>query len=42
MNGQTPKNGGTKMFAWFVWDKEYNGKPTLSLVERRTDGEINL
>lgn len=39
---EKPKNGGTKMFAWFVWDKEYNGKPTLSLVERRTDGEINL
>lgn len=27
---EKPKNGGTKMFAWFVWDKEYNGKPTIS------------
>lgn len=27
-----PKNGGTKMFAWVVWDKEYNGKPTFSLL----------
>ncbi len=24
-----PKNGGTKMFAWFVWDKEYNGEPVI-------------
>lgn len=29
---EAPKNGGTKMFAWFVWDKEYNGKPTFSLI----------
>lgn len=29
---EAPKNGGTKMFAWFVWDKEYNGKPTISLI----------
>ena len=29
---EKPKNGGTKMFAWFVWDKEYNGKPTLSWI----------
>lgn len=27
-----PKNGGTKMFAWFVWDKEYKGKPTISWI----------
>ena len=27
-----PKNGGTKMFAWMVWDKAYNGKPTLSWI----------
>lgn len=27
-----PKNGGTKMYAWFVWDKEYDGKPTLSWI----------
>lgn len=24
-----PKNGGTKMFAWFVWDKEYEGEPII-------------
>ena len=29
---EKPKNGGTKMYAWFVWDKEYNGKPTLSWI----------
>ncbi|MBQ7818568.1 MAG: hypothetical protein IJ341_02605 [Bacteroidales bacterium] len=27
---EKPKNGGTKMFVWLVWDKEYNGKPTFS------------
>lgn len=27
-----PKNGGTKMFAWFIWDKEYIGRPTLSWI----------
>lgn len=27
-----PKNGGTKMFAWFVWDKQFNGAPTLSWI----------
>ena len=27
-----PKNGGTKMFVWLVWDKEYNGKPTFSWI----------
>jgi hypothetical protein len=29
---EVPKNGGTKMFAWFVWDKEYDGEPTFSLI----------
>lgn len=29
---EKPKNGGTKMFAWFVWDKDYNGDPTLSWI----------
>ena len=24
-----PKNGGTKMFAWFVWDKKYDGEPII-------------
>lgn len=27
-----PKNGGTKMFVWLVWDKEYNGRPTFSWI----------
>ncbi len=27
-----PTNGGTKMYAWFLWDKEYNGKPTISWI----------
>ena len=26
---EKPKNGGTKMFAWFVWDKEYGGEPVV-------------
>lgn len=29
---EKPKNGGTKMYAWFVWDKDYNDKPTLSWI----------
>jgi hypothetical protein len=29
---EKPKNGGTKMYAWFVWDKDYEGKPTLSWI----------
>ena len=29
---QPPKNGGTKMFAWFFWDKEYKGNPTISWI----------
>ena len=29
---EPPKNGGTKMYAWFVWDKDYDGKPTLSWI----------
>jgi hypothetical protein len=29
---EKPKNGGTKMFAWYVWDKEYKGKPTISWI----------
>lgn len=29
---EKPKNGGTKMFAWFVWDKEYRGIPSLSWI----------
>ena len=29
---EKPKNGGTKMYAWFVWDKDYSGKPTISWI----------
>lgn len=29
---EKPKNGGTKMFAWFVWDKEYDGDPTIRWI----------
>lgn len=29
---EKPKNGGTKMFAWFVWDNNYNGRPTISWI----------
>ncbi len=29
---EKPKNGGTKMYAWFVWDKDYSGEPTLSWI----------
>jgi len=29
---EKPKNGGTKMFAWYVWDKRYTGKPTISWI----------
>ena len=27
-----PQNGGTKMFVWLVWDKEYDGMPTFSWI----------
>lgn len=29
---EKPKNGGTKMFAWYVWDKDYKGQPTISWI----------
>lgn len=29
---EKPKNGGTKMFAWFVWDKEYEGEPIIRWI----------
>lgn len=29
---EKPKNGGTKMFAWYVFDKNYNSMPTLSWI----------
>lgn len=31
-NSPKPKNGGTKMYVWCVWDKDYNGKPTISWI----------
>ena len=29
---EKPKNGGTKMYVWIVWDKEFKGKPTFSWI----------
>lgn len=29
---EKPKNGGTKMYVWIVWDKEYNETPTFSWI----------
>lgn len=29
---EKPKNGGTKMYVWLVWDKEYEGRPTFSWI----------
>lgn len=29
---EKPKNGGTKMYVWCVWDKEYNELPTISWI----------
>lgn len=29
---EKPKNGGTKMFVWVIWDKQYNDKPTFSWI----------
>lgn len=29
---EKPKNGGTKMYVWLIWDKEYNGKPTFDWI----------
>lgn len=26
---EKPKSSGTKMYAWYVWDKEYNGEPII-------------
>jgi hypothetical protein len=27
-----PKNGGTITFAWFVWEKNYIGHPTIDWI----------
>lgn len=29
---EKPKNGGTKMFAWFVWEHGYTGAPEIKLI----------
>lgn len=29
---ETPKNGGTKLFAWFVWEHGYTGTPEIKLI----------
>lgn len=28
-NSEKPKNSGTIAYAWFVWEKDYNGSPTI-------------
>lgn len=30
--GEKGKNGGTMAFAWFVWDKEHKGLPTINWI----------
>ena len=29
---EKPKNGGTKMFVWLIWDKDYEGLPTFDWI----------
>lgn len=29
---EKPKNGGTKMFVWVIWNKQYNDKPTFTWI----------
>ncbi len=31
-NGETPRGGGMIAFAWFVWEKGYNGKPEVDWI----------
>ena len=31
-NGEKMKNSGMIAYAWFVWDKEHTGKPTISWI----------
>jgi len=31
-NGTKMKNSGMIAYAWFVWDKNYNGKPTIEWI----------
>lgn len=31
-NGEKMKNSGMIAYAWFVWDKEYKGKPTIEWI----------
>ena len=31
-NGDVGKNSGLIAYAWFVWDKDYNGKPTIEWI----------
>ena len=32
---EKPKSSGTKMFAWFVWDKEYTGEPIIRWISKK-------
>ena len=31
-NEEKPKNSGTIAYAWFIWEKGYNGKPTIDWI----------
>ena len=31
-NGKKMKNGGMIAYAWYVWDKDYEGKPTIEWI----------
>ena len=36
---EKPKSSGTKMFAWFVWNKKYNGEPIIRWVSKKQEKE---
>ena len=29
---EKPTSSGTKMYAWFVWDKKYEGEPIIRWI----------
>ena len=31
-NGEKMKNSGMIAYAWYVWDKDYKGKPTIEWI----------
>lgn len=43
--GEKMKNGGMISYAWYVWDKEYSGKPTIEWIPDfvyKNDVELNF